>query len=536
MSGTKERTSMKLPSQLTNLFKTRNKEKPVSLVERGMLITILSIILVAVVAILIFDLVVDPTNRIVLMATGILLAAAWVLAFFNVFFPGRLLAPIAIFIAITFFILRGGIRDESIMAYAAVLVLAGLLLGKSGVLIFGVLTAVAAAVTGYLETTGRLVSNLEGVTAPDALTVAIILLAIALLVRLLITRLENALAASRVNERAQIQANQELTNLKDELEQHVARRTAQLNAVITVGRTANTSLDVNELMNRVVEVVSKSFGYYYAAIFLVDGTGTWAELKSATGAAGRVLLENKHRLEIGGKSMVGTAISTRKARVALDVGGEAVRFDNPLLPETRSEIALPLMAGERVLGALDVQATQEAAFGQQEIETLQSMADQVAAGLENARLYQETQRNLEEVNSVYRQYLSTRWRSVENINELEYSVGEAVPGGENNAINVPISLREHIIGKLVVEGETDLSAEERSIIEAVANQAALALENARLLEETQQLAVHERTAAEITGKIWAATTIDSILQTALKEISQALNAAEGSIELKVDNL
>lgn len=175
------------------------------------------------------------------------------------------------------------------------------------------------------------------------------------------------------------------------LEKLVAERTARLAATNEVGRAAAAILDRNELVSRVVHLITDRFDYYYAAIFLVDSTGRWAELADATGEAGAALKAASHRLEIGGRSMVGTAIRQRSARIALDVGAEPIRFDNPLLPETRSEIALPLLAGEDVLGALDVQSTQEAAFSEQDVETLQTLASQVAIAIENANLFERTQ-------------------------------------------------------------------------------------------------------------------------------------------------
>jgi HAMP domain-containing protein len=176
------------------------------------------------------------------------------------------------------------------------------------------------------------------------------------------------------------------------LERLVAERTARLQATNEVGRVATTILDPRELITRIVNLITDRFGYYYAAIFLVDQTGKWAELADATGQAGATLKERHHRLEVGGQSMVGTAIAERKARIALDIGDEPIRFDNPLLPGTRSEIALPLLSGANVLGALDVQSTDEAAFGEQDIDTLQNMANQVAIAIENALLFERTQR------------------------------------------------------------------------------------------------------------------------------------------------
>lgn len=178
------------------------------------------------------------------------------------------------------------------------------------------------------------------------------------------------------------------------------RRAEQLATAAEVSQTSISVLNPDELMVQVVELIRERFGLYYAALFLIDEGGQWAVLRHATGEAGRTLLERKHRLEVGGSSMVGWTTSNRKARIALDVGAEAVRFVNPLLPATRSEMALPLVVGEQVLGALDVQSTQANAFSEADIAILQSMADQIAIAIRNAQLITTTQRTEHFLDSV----------------------------------------------------------------------------------------------------------------------------------------
>ena len=325
-----------------------------------------------------------------------------------------------------------------------------------------------------------------------------------------------------------------LEGLQTSLENQVSIRTAQLAAVIEVGRAASAILDPDVLIERVVNLITDRFGHYYSAIFLLDSTGRWAELKSATGETGRVLRESRHKLAADSHSMVGTAISQKQARIALDIGLEPFRFNNPLLPYTRSEIALPLIIGDRVLGALDVQSTRETAFGQEDIQTLQSMANQVAVTLENARLFQETTLRLQELQSAQRQYLRESWSALTASTSFEYGIGDESASGTESAINVPLALRDEVIGQINITGEQDWSAEERAWVEAVATQAAIALENARLMEESRKQAGIERTVAEITTRVWAANSIDGILQTAAKEIGRALNLSEATIELKMD--
>jgi GAF domain-containing protein/HAMP domain-containing protein len=328
-----------------------------------------------------------------------------------------------------------------------------------------------------------------------------------------------------------------LEELQSGLEKRVQERTEQLRSTIEVGQVASSILEPGELISRVVNLITERFGYYYAAIFLVDSSGRWAELKDATGAAGQALKSQSHRLEVGGKSMVSSAILKREAQIALDVGAEPTRFNNPLLPQTRSEIALPLMVGERVVGALDVQSTQEAAFDEETIRTLQGMANQVAIALENARLFQQIQFSLDELRAAHRLYVTEAWSKTAHENlHFEYEAGEESDSARKagNQIEIPLTLREQPIGVLSMESGAEWTPEERNLLEAVATQAALALENARLLEESQQSALRERLAAEIISKIWASQNMDGILHTTVKEVGRALRADEATIEINIE--
>jgi GAF domain-containing protein/HAMP domain-containing protein len=325
-----------------------------------------------------------------------------------------------------------------------------------------------------------------------------------------------------------------LESLQSTLEHQVVERTKQLAASNEVGRVAASSLDPEQLLARVLPLFPEQFGYYYAAIYLLDPSGKWAELKEATGEAGKVLKQNHHRLEVAGKSMVGTAIREQSPRIAQVASDEKQRFDNPLLPYTRSEIALPLMVGDRVLGALNVQSTREADFGPQVIETMKNMTGQVAIALENARLFQEAQQVIRELRTVQQQYLLQGWSGFSEDNEiLEYRIGDE---DDDNAkkLEVPISLRDQILGQIMLEGQREWTADQQSLVDAVATQAAIALENARLVSESRQIALRERMAAEINSKIWASATIDGVLQTVIKELGRRLNASSATIELNID--
>jgi len=188
----------------------------------------------------------------------------------------------------------------------------------------------------------------------------------------------------------------------DRLLAEVEQRAVQLQTAAEVARATSSILDLQELLERSVELIRDRFDYYYVGVFLADAERRWAVLRAGTGEAGRRMLAARHRLEVGGASMIGACIRDAQARIALDVGVEAVRFDNPLLPETHSEMAVPLRRGDQAIGALTVQSSARGAFSQEDVVLMTTIADQLATALENARLFAESQRDAEEVSLLYR--------------------------------------------------------------------------------------------------------------------------------------
>ena len=164
------------------------------------------------------------------------------------------------------------------------------------------------------------------------------------------------------------------------------RRAALLQAAVKVGHAIASILDPEELLRQTVDIICDQYGFYYAGVFLLDGGGEWAVLRAGRGEAGAAMVAEGHRLRVGGHSMIGMCIEQRRARIALDVGEEPVHFRNPHLPHTRSEMALPLLVGREVIGALTVQSVEEAAFSDEDIASLQAMADQLAVAIHNAYL------------------------------------------------------------------------------------------------------------------------------------------------------
>jgi GAF domain-containing protein len=366
----------------------------------------------------------------------------------------------------------------------------------------------------------------------------------------------------------------ERRNLEQKLEartRDLERRLVQIHTAAEITRAISRMLDINVLLPQVCELIRQRFNLYYVGIFLIepgragDEAQNYAVLKAGTGEAGQAMLAAGHRLAVGGDSMIGWATAHSQPRIALDVGAEATRFDNPHLPLTRSELALPILTSEagqsgeaRVLGAITIQSTQEAAFDADDITVLQGIADGLASAIENARLFSAMQESLNEVRSLHRQYLESAWGRATRASELSYTFERAEPtsaglvetpvaaeatsadleSSPQLEIEAPLRLRDQVIGSLTLEREPSAGAawsdEELALIETVANQAALALENARLLQETRRMAEAERTAAGIASKLWTTSDVDAILRTALRELSASLNAQEGMIELWPD--
>ncbi|GAB4459653.1 MAG: hypothetical protein Kow0070_14900 [Anaerolineales bacterium] len=325
-----------------------------------------------------------------------------------------------------------------------------------------------------------------------------------------------------------------LETLQSTLEQQVKERTKQLTATIEVGKVASSTLDIDQLLDKAANLITERFGYYYTAIYLLDPGGKWAELREATGQAGSVLKQNRHRLEISGRSMVAGCIREKTPRIVSNTAEEKQRFETPLLPYTRSELALPLMVGDRVLGALNIHSTKTADFSPEIIETMQNVASQIATALENARLFQEAQQSIQELRTIQKQYLLEGWTSIKSYNDaLEYEIGEPNESA-SQVLQSVIELRNQVFGQITLEGSAEWTPEQRSLVDAVAAQAAIALENARLVSESRQIALRERALAEISSKIWASGSVDGVLQTVVKELGKRLDVSGASIELKLD--
>jgi GAF domain-containing protein/HAMP domain-containing protein len=353
-------------------------------------------------------------------------------------------------------------------------------------------------------------------------------------------------------------ARDQVSSVIQDLETRVASRTRDIGATQDISRYAATQRDLQTLMDRVVGLITERFpNIYHAQIFLLDSEREYAMLRASTGAAGKQLLARGHRLGVGSISVIGQVTQTGQLVVARDTEVSQVHRRNEFLPDTRAELAIPLKIGDTVIGALDVQSVEPATFNEDQINVLQTMADQIAIAIQNARLYEESLRRMVEVEESNRQATMRAWQDymreqhartltstagyqtetpMSDLRQQALETGKAVVGTATERdtlpIAVPVRLRGQTLG--AVEWEvpvTEYNDDKLELAQELANRLALSLDNARLFQESQRAAERERVVNSIAAKLTAQTEIDAILQTAVREVGQALRAPQVSIRL-----
>jgi len=374
--------------------------------------------------------------------------------------------------------------------------------------------------------------------------------------RELIGTLENRVQERtlELENRSQVLARQS-TELA-EVNAQTKRRAAQLEAIAEVASEIASLQKIEDILPSVTRLISEKFGFYHTGIFLVDEAREYAVLVAANSAGGERMLARGHKLKVGKVGIVGYVTGSGNPRIALDTGMDAVYFDNPDLPNSHSEMALPLHSSKGVIGALDVQSTEANAFNQEDIRVLSTLADQISIAIENDRLFEETKKSLSEVETIYRQYLRQEWGRIARVEKLlgfHYENGKTQAleaplsspeiqkanqegtlqtgfDEENNrgSLAIPILLRGETIGVLNVRasGKKNWKQDELTITQEIANRVAVALENARLLDESQRRASKEQAISQIATKISASVNMRNVLQTTVAELGRALPGSD----------
>ena len=337
-----------------------------------------------------------------------------------------------------------------------------------------------------------------------------------------------------------------LSDLIGDLERRViertedtSRKTEQLRAAAYIARQTAEVQDLHVLLNMAVNLITDQFYFYHSGVFLINEAGDELTLRSASSDGGKRMLARGHSLKVGTHSIVGYVAWQKKTRIALDVGTDPVFFNNPDLPLTRSEIALPLLTRGKLLGVLDIQSAKPVAFTVEDMSILETLADQVAVAIENAKLLSESQEVMLQLEAI----TAVRTREVweQKLTDREHAVtytplglrAEKVSPTDDNALIVPITLRGQKIGSISIarKGDDTWSRQDEEMIAEVAVQAGLAVDNIRLLEDATQKAKQEQIVGGLAYRFSQAIDFDSLLQNAARELGQLPGVEEVSVFL-----
>ena len=340
-------------------------------------------------------------------------------------------------------------------------------------------------------------------------------------------------------------------------------RAAQYLAIGEISKLINSEQKLGVLLPLIARLVSERFDCYHVGIFIIDSTRQYAVLQASNSVGGQAMLERGFKIKIGEGGIVGLVAQTGVPRISPNTGADAL---SPELPETRSEAAIPLRTRDSILGILDVQSDKPGFFTDEDINMFGILADQVAIAIDNTRLFEQTQQALFEARLVYQQSLQEGWKELtreENsigyyqtltggrpltkpvsANEIDQAMfrGETLlfhADGKTNepVIVVPIKLREQIIGVMHIKAplrERQWMQSEIDLAESVSERLSLALENARLIQETRRQVIKEQTIGEITGKISSSVDLYNVLATAVEQLGRTMPGSEVTIKLKGD--
>ena len=508
---------------------------------------------------------VTNTEPILLVIYSIAYAGLLVAAFTKL--PYRIRAGLFLFLIYSLGVsslLENGIRSDSRTFFPVFIIMAAMLYSQRSAIYAAILTLLAGLAIGIPELTGHLALISNSVTPGtwDAWIMAyLVMILLAIVVITGIRMLQEEFGRA---EQSAIRYQQLLSEEKNGLDLRVQERTAELTSIseltesrakqlltiAEVSRQISQVQNIDDLLPAITRLISEHLGFYHVGIFLLDDKREYAVLKAANSMGGQQMLRRGHKLKVGQVGIVGYVAERAEPRISVDVGKDAVFFDNPDLPRTHSEMALPLVIGGRLIGVLDVQSEKVSAFNPQDIEVMSTLANQVSIAIENARLFSETTQALAEERNVYGQYLRQAWQQtpLENkiagyqyVNAQIKPIPEAydkpeirsavtsgqpvVQSGKNPALTIPLKIRDEIIGVLNISSNAPSrvwNENEMAVVQAVSERVALALENARLFEETTRRADRERTVSEISTHIRSVSDPDIMLQTALDELKRAL--------------
>ncbi|HSK89240.1 MAG TPA: GAF domain-containing protein, partial [Anaerolineales bacterium] len=446
-----------------------------------------------------------------------------------------------------------GAKDATYIVNFAIILMAGLLLGLKASVIVTVLSVLSGFVLAYLEQSGQIAVGTYSVMS-FAWNMLIIFMLNLIVIYMLISGLETALKKSRLSVEELASANAILNYTQGELQnrstelvvanEQLENRTETLHGIAEIARTTTSIHNFDQLLPIITSAISQKLGYYHVGLFLLDEQKQFAILRSANTPDGLRMLNRGHRVSVGHISPIGFAAQAGQARITLDTGADSKFLNNVDLPDTRSQIVLPLGSGDEIIGVLDIQSREVNAFSEDDVSTLSILADQVTIAIENALLYEQSQTALREADITSRQVASQAWsdygRTIQTRGyrydgiKSEPLKDTKVPRREDDALLIPVQLRDQTIGCLklkTADPTRQWTDDELIMVKATAERVALALEGARLLEEAQKRAKRETFLSDITAKLGTSFQLDSILRDTVEELGQTLKNSTVTFQL-----
>lgn len=535
--------------------KTRNALLITILVRTGMglaVIMLLPLLLITAdpltrwvnVALVGFFLAISAVILVVLQQERVKLASILLLLAFFIIFSGALYG-------------FGGLSNPVTGGFLVVIFLASLLLGQWGTFAFGGLSALVVTGVHLLDQSGALP---QAFTDAGALPVFLGILFIMSVSGGFIQRVIN-ITTERLEcaDRILRERNQTLEESRDAFQKQardLEHRARSLETVAGVARDAISSLNMESLLVRVVTLLSQRLDFYHTGLFLLDETHESLILRAASSVEGKRLLRRGYDLSVNVDAIVETVALRGESYVIDDIREKAVEDDEFTLPQTQSEILLPLSARGEIIGMLDVQSKETHAFDQETVSVFEILSDQIAVAISNARLYEQAQQSLEAERRAYRELSSDAWAQLMEeklVKGFTYERGDvrslaketddqpsAVSDDELPTLSLPIKIRGQFIGTLVAhKSEDDLNwtVEEKALMTTLVEQLAATLESARLYEDTQRRVAREQIVGKVAGRMRESLDMETVMQTALQEIGDALDISKIKLRMRdVENL
>ncbi|MBK9927023.1 MAG: GAF domain-containing protein [Anaerolineales bacterium] len=448
-----------------------------------------------------------------------------------------------------------GVRDSAYIANFIIILAAGLLLGWRAASILTAVTILTGFGLAYAETHNLSPTAYYSVSANTARNdMTSILVVYAIFIFLLFNGWDSAIKSAKRGKNELEISNRELLVSQSMLEknqrdlltanQELVHRNERVNAVAEISNKIATINNIEDLLVSIVHTISRKFGYYHVGIFLLDEGKQFAVLRAANSDGGKNMLTRGHRLRVGAQGIVGYVTYSGIPRIALDVGEDAAFFNNPDLPETHSEVTLPIKFGNEIVGALDIQSKETNAFTKEDVEVLSILTNQVSVAIQNAFSLDQARRALQEAEFATSQLTGIAWKEyAEKVRTKGYRYdglrpeplkGSVSSSSESDSTIIPVQLRGQTIGRLKLktsDSSRKLTDDEIAIVESTADRVALAFDSARLLDDAQKRATRESFLSEIGSKLSTSFQLDTILRDTVEELGQNLKDSTVTFQL-----